>query len=261
MSNKSNEFDVPSLTPFSLDTFIIRTGLFAAVKRASNLFSGTLIDVGCGQMPYREFILAEGKVDRYIGLDLEHNDLYLTKPDVSWNGITIPLAENSVDCALTTEVLEHCSDPAGVLREIFKILRPGGVLFLTVPFLWPLHDVPHDHYRFTPYSLARHLEDAGFENVELQPLGGWDDSLAQMIGLYVRRRPMPRYVNALLSFLVWPVMYLYVRLQRKFCTGRIRAEWKEEFPERFMFTGVSGTAYKPKALESGKPGQDNGEIP
>ena len=53
--------------------------------------------------------------------------------------------------------------------------------------LWPLHDVPYDECRYTPFAIKRHLRNAGFEQFRLKPLGGWDASLAQMIGLWILR--------------------------------------------------------------------------
>ena len=95
---------------------------------------------------------APSRVEKYIGLDLKDN-IY-QKPDVEWDGRTIPLADNSIDCALAMEVLEHCPEPEVVLREALRVLKPGSSLFLTVPFVWPLHDVPHDEYRYTPFALS-----------------------------------------------------------------------------------------------------------
>ena len=117
----------------------------------------------------------------------------------------IPLADASIDSALCTEVLEHCPDPAAVLAEVHRILKPGGSLVLTLPFLWPLHEVPHDWCRYTPFALKSFLESTGFQVCELRPLGGYDRSLAQMLGLWVRRRPMNRWLRAGLTLLLYPI--------------------------------------------------------
>lgn len=240
-------FTNPRLSLGTLDIHLIRNALLARLKQAAPLFSGTLLDVGCGQMPYRDLILSYGRVERYIGLDLEHSDIYGNDHELTWDGVTIPLTDNSVDCAMATEVLEHCPDPEKVLGEICRKVKPGGVLFVTVPFLWPLHDVPYDQYRFTPFSLARHLQHAGFEEIQLHPLGGWDESLAQMIGLFVRRRPMPGSIRFLASLITLPLVYFMTRLQRGRSSLRGETATHQLFSGNPMFTGISGVARKSKA--------------
>jgi SAM-dependent methyltransferase len=142
--------------------------------------------------PYKEFILSSNqKISNYIGLDFAQGKYAdLKQPDLTWDGTTIPLDDASVDCAMATEVLEHCFNPSVVLQEIKRVLKPGGVFFFTTPFLWPIHDAPHDHYRYTPYALERLLTEAGFEDIRIEAMGGWNAALAQMIGLWLKRAPM-----------------------------------------------------------------------
>ena len=104
-------------------------------------------------MPYRSLLLARpSQASKYIGLDLQHNTY--VKPDLEWDGRTLPFQDGSIDCVLETEVLEHCPRPERVTDEAWRVLKPGGFLLFTVPFLWPLHSVPHDQYRYTPFALA-----------------------------------------------------------------------------------------------------------
>lgn len=169
----------------TLDAYVPRSALLQAVKSYMPLFSGKFLDVGCGQMPYRQMILKNSKVNEYIGLDLEASSVHDTSvADLHWNGKNIPLADSAVDCAMATEVLEHSFEPEATLKEICRVLKPGGKFFFTVPFLWPLHEVPYDAYRYTPFSLKMHLQNAGFKQFEIKSLGGWNASFAQMLGLW-----------------------------------------------------------------------------
>ncbi len=77
---------------------------------------------------------------------------------------------------------------------------------ITVPFLWPLHDVPYDEYRYTPFALRRLLEGAGFTDITVRPLGGWDASLAQLPGLWALRRPMPVWKRRIVKLLTQPLV-------------------------------------------------------
>jgi len=219
-------------TPESLDLCIVRSSIQRAIRECAPMLNGTLLDIGCGHMPYKSMLLSHpSKATKYIGLDLELAK-YGVRPDLVWNGECIPLPDGTIDCALATEVFEHCAQPEVVMNEIHRILKPNGMLFFTVPFLWPLHEVPHDEYRYTPFALERLLRNSCFAEITLKALGGWDASLAQMIGLWVRRRslsPVKRKLSSMVAALI-------VRTLQRSDVRPTR------FNESTMITGLSGTA-------------------
>jgi SAM-dependent methyltransferase len=222
--------------PINIDTFFIKSSIFNSLKIFLPDLTGYLLDVGCGQMPYKSLVTSPpSRVTRYIGLDLKGNSIHKNNPDITWKDGKIPLSDNAVDCAICTEVLEHCIDPDKVLMEIYRVLKPGGLLFFTVPFLWPLHEVPYDNYRYTPFSLEFHLKKSGFTQIELRSLGGWDASLAQMLGLWIRRRPMRKWLRICFSYLFWPFVLLLYKVDN---SDRV------SFKENSMFTGIAGSARK-----------------
>ncbi len=228
-----DEYVQPRLGPATLDIGGQRQSILRALVVRLADFEGTVLDIGCGYMPYRSLLLAPpSRAERYIGLDLPGTPY--GSPDLAWDGRSIPLAGNSINSALATEVLEHCTDPELLLREACRVLKPGGLVFFTGPFLWPLHDVPHDECRYTPFALARHLKTAGFGRVQIEALGGWDASLAQMIGLWVRRRPMSPRRRAILSRALTPIVRYFSAIDR---TPRA-------FGESCMITGLAGTGVK-----------------
>ena len=106
-----DKFLNPVLSIDSADTFVIRTALLNAITTSLPDLSGTLLDVGCGEMPYRELILEQSAVTRYIGLDIK-NPAYQKRrqPDLFWEGRTIPLDDHSVDSVIATELFEHLPD-------------------------------------------------------------------------------------------------------------------------------------------------------
>jgi SAM-dependent methyltransferase len=230
---KPQEFLSPRCTAGTVDIFHDRSAILRAVRRAIPLFEGTLLDIGCGYMPYKPLVLAEpSRVTKYIGMDFADGEYQ--KPNLAWNGREIPLEDGSVNCAMATEVFEHCPEPRQLMQECRRVLKPGGMLFFTVPFLWPLHDVPHDEYRFTPFAMRRLLEQAGFVDIELKAQGGWDASLGQMIGLWVRRRKMNLRLRSILSRVAVPLVRFLVMRDRP----------PESFDRNGMITGLSGTARK-----------------
>jgi SAM-dependent methyltransferase len=228
--------------PFSgLDVVALRRGILAALERTLPSFQGTLLDVGCGKMPYKKMLLSHPSgVTRHIGLDLATGRYALFGPfDLEWDGEHIPLSDNSVDCAIATEVLEQCPHPDIILREVHRVLKPAGTFFFTVPFLWPVHDPPYDQYRFTPFALDRELHAQGFVDIRLDPLGGWDASLSQMIALWVRRRPMNRWIRMLLTALTMPLVLLLLGIDRV-------PRRSIEYEKTVMITGIAGTCKKGK---------------
>jgi ubiquinone/menaquinone biosynthesis C-methylase UbiE len=225
----------------NIDRYIVRTSLLNAIKSNLHNLSGGLLDIGCGKMPYRELILKNSRVTKYTGLDIETALNYddQVRPDYTWNGVTMPFGDQQFDCALATEVLEHCPDPELVLKETARVLKPGGALLFTVPFLWPLHEVPHDEYRYTPFSIKRHLENSGFENVNISATGGWHASLAQLLGLWAKRSPMSKRKKKFFSFLLTPVIKKLLAADKDHVVN---------FKESQMITGLYGTATK-RSLE------------
>ncbi len=181
--------------------YIIRKSLLAAVTELKPKLKGKVLDLACGVMPYKEYLLSE-KVEDYIGIDLEpteyHHDV---KPDFYWNGVDIPLENSSVDFVLATEFLEHYFDTAAILKEIKRVLKPGGVFFFTVPGIWPLHETPYDYHRFTPFALEEHFKKSKFSLWEIKPLGGFHYHLALSFALWNDYRLPGKYKKIVKPFL------------------------------------------------------------
>jgi SAM-dependent methyltransferase len=229
----------------NIDTYYVRLSILRALRQALPDLSGTVLDCGCGISPYKPVLLSKpSAVTAYIGLDLKSEiklASYTQRPDLEWDGTTIPLPAESVGSAIATEVLEHCKDPTHILSELQRVLKPEGAVFLTVPFLWPLHNNPYDEYRYTPFALERHLREAGFERIRIGALGGWDAALAAMLGLWVIRRDMPELIRRVLSWAALPVYRMLIRVDRP----------PTDFSFPCMITGLWATAVKPSYKATG----------
>lgn len=148
-----------------------------AEKVVGATVEGRVLDVGCGTMPYRPVVEATGA--EHIGLDLEARAdgvRYLC----SATEMT-PVATNSHDSAICSEVLEHIADPAGALAEMSRVVRPGGRLVLTVPFLGRLHEEPHDYFRYTEHGLRSLLNEAGFRIDDIHITGSVGSLLGHQV--------------------------------------------------------------------------------
>jgi len=208
MSKKYDNFINIPFTIENLDSYFIRTSILNAINENLSYFKGKLLDFGCGKMPYKEYILEKSSISEYIGLDIENTLEYdkNIKPNYTWDGNKIPFENDSFNTIIATEVLEHCYNPIQTLKEIFKVLSKDGHLFITVPFLWTLHEVPHDEYRYTPFSLQKMLEGVGFKIIIIKSTGGWHASLAQMLGLWVRRSGLSKKKEKYMSKILKPII-------------------------------------------------------
>lgn len=145
--------------------------------------SGRLLDVGVGERPHGK--LFESKVARYIGLEYPPMADNLSPGiwtmlervsgiiDVWRDGGALPFREGSFDTLLSLEVLEHVPEPDKLVREFFRVLRPGGKLLVTVPFAAPLHQLPFDYQRYTEPGIRLLLERNGFVVDVLEPRGNF----------------------------------------------------------------------------------------
>lgn len=224
------------LSASTLDIYNVRSSILRALKEVLPYLKGELLDVGCGKMPYRSYVLSNSSVKKYVGIDLANALSYdkEIKPDIIWDGTSMPIDDETYDCSIATEVLEHVFSPLSLLKEIHRVLKKEGLFFFTVPFLWPLHEVPHDAYRYTPWALEKILKQVGFENIQIHALGGWHASLAQMLGLWVCRSDISSYKKKILSILLKPIIaYLLTKDYRP-----------SYFKENSMITGLYGTAIK-----------------
>ena len=173
------------------------------VPRLQSHAHGQFLDAGCGTQPFRSVV--EGQVDRYLAFDIEARvedvDFIGTVEDMS------AVADRSVDTVLCSEVLEHVPRPAVALGEFARILRPGGTLLLTVPFMARLHEEPHDYFRYTRHALRTLLDDAGFDAKEIVETGSLWSFLGHQVSLGVlgltwHLRPLRPVAVALNSWFV-----------------------------------------------------------
>jgi SAM-dependent methyltransferase len=161
--------------PYALARTALRQSL---LYLAPALPAGPMLDVGCGTMPYRDLF---PQAAPYEGLEI-NQERQANNPRVTYfyDGETIPIAANHFAAILCSEVLEHSFVPERLLSECHRVLRPGGALLLTIPFLWPEHEQPWDSQRFTHFGLRRRLEAAGFRVETMLKLNPGPPALLQL---------------------------------------------------------------------------------
>jgi SAM-dependent methyltransferase len=188
-----------------------------------NHASGRLLDLGCGKVPlyeaYRSFITdsicADWENTSHLSnhLDLE---IDLTK--------SLPFSDAEFNTIVLSDVLEHLPDPELLWREMSRVLCPGGKIIMNVPFMYWLHEQPHDYYRYTEFALRRFVDISQLRLVLLSPTGGAPEVMTDIFAKNALRAG--RAGRALSKFSQWVTMkFLNTALGRK-----ISDETKDSFP-------------------------------
>jgi SAM-dependent methyltransferase len=150
-------------------------------RRFCPRLAGRVLDIGCGRQPFRRFLSRDTE---YIGLEVNPE----LPADVFGDVCALPIASSSIDAAMCNEVLEHVADPLQALKEIHRVVRPGGFVFITVPQMWGLHYEPYDFFRYTNHGIAHLARSAGFDLVEVRRMGGLFSFFAvRCLDLFVTR--------------------------------------------------------------------------
>lgn len=141
---------------------------------------GKLLDLGCGKIPlymaYRDVVTQcicvdwENSLHKNEHLDFECD---LTKQ--------LLFEANEFDTIILSDVLEHIPEPEHLWKEMARVLSLNGKLLMNVPFLYWLHEQPHDYYRYTEFALRRFVEKAGLKIVTLRPIGGAVEVVADIL--------------------------------------------------------------------------------
>ena len=174
----------------------------ADLRECTPYFGGRVLDVGGGRRrgrftppPSARWVVAD------IGLG--------GRPDVAADLLALPFRDAAFDAVKATEVLEHVPDAARALDECRRVLRPGGHLIVTVPFMERLHGDPDDFARYTEAMWRRLLAGAGLKPVTITPQGGFFTHLAGLVRFMVGRAPAGlRHAG----YVAFPLLDLIARL-------------------------------------------------
>ncbi len=169
--------------------------IVADLKAVAPMTSGRLLDVGCGDKPYEAFF--RPYVTEYVGV--EHEATFAATnasrsqgaqrgPDVVYDGRTLPFGDGSFDTVMSVQVLEHTPDPQRLVDEMARVLAPDGIVILTAPFSFRLHEEPHDYFRYSPHGLKAMLLRAKLEVVDVRAQGGLFSVLAHKLNTFLAFR-------------------------------------------------------------------------
>lgn len=147
---------------YQIDKFVIQ------MARRHDKQEKKLLDIGAGNSPYKKYF----RNIQYSTQDIRQNKDNTIDVIGDINAGLPIVPDFSFDFILCTQVLEHLKEPKKAIAIFYRILRPGGRVFLTTNFFYQNHMAPHDYYRFTKYGLAYLGESCGFIVEHIKPQGG-----------------------------------------------------------------------------------------
>lgn len=132
---------------------------------------GALLDLGCGDVALLE--MYKPYVQNVFCADWPHTTHNISFVDFQMDtNKSFPIKDNQFDTILVTDVLEHISNPDNAWKEMTRILKPGGRIILSVPFMHLIHEEPYDFYRFTEFRLKLFCEENNLKILKLYAYGG-----------------------------------------------------------------------------------------
>jgi len=147
------------------------------IQNVAKYVKGKVLDVGAGECDrYSDFFNST----QYIKMDVKAGK----NIDIVGSVEKIPFDDESFDCVVCTQVFEHLKGPALGAQEIYRVLKTGGNLLLTVPQINELHEEPYDFFRYTKFGVMQIFEGAGFKLVEYSQRGGFFTTISQLTARY-----------------------------------------------------------------------------
>ena len=180
-------FRLRCLVDLQLGTIVVN------LRPALSQAFGSVLDVGAGQSPWRDWLPSTVS---YRGIDVGYAHEFGMDGDrqdiTYYDGKLMPFGDASFDCILCIEVLEHSEDPRLLISEIARVIKPRGIVLLTVPWSARLHHLPHDYHRFSRECLRMLFEQNGFDDIEIRERGNDIGAIANKLTVLTIRLLRPK---------------------------------------------------------------------
>ena len=158
----------------------------ADASRVGRDKSFRVLDAGAGIAPYRKYF----EHVTYETADFGEVDKEYSELDYTCRLEELPMADETYDLVLCTQVLEHVPEPLPVLREIRRVLKPGGQAWVSAPLFYEEHEAPYDFYRYTRYAWRRMAAEAGFSVESLEWLEGYYGTVSYQLMMACNGLPL-----------------------------------------------------------------------
>lgn len=181
--------------------YFARKGLAKNVADLAVNITGKTLDVGCGTKPYVHLYGS----NEYVGLEIDTpKNRENKKADFYYDGSNFPFDDKSFDSLVANEVFEHVFNPDNFLSETLRVLKPKGMILLTMPFVWDEHEQPYDFARYSSFGIKALLEKHGFEIIEQRKSTDDIRVIFQLLNTYIYKKTVTKngWINLLITLLM-----------------------------------------------------------
>ncbi len=170
------------------------------VKKYSHFINGKVLDIGAGEFSRYQNLF---RYIEYIKMDINDS----SNIDVVGSADDIPFPNNTFDSVICTQVFEHLKNPNTAAKEIYRVLKNGGHLLITVPQTNELHEEPNDFFRYTNFGISEIFREIGFRLIAYEQRGGFFTTISQLQIRYLIDR-LNLYQRAILG----RIFNIFIRL-------------------------------------------------
>lgn len=164
---------------YSVRRYFVDEFLFREVEQFTE--GSKILDMGGKKKNKRGYF----DIEKY-SLNVEYANLDIkTEPDYLCDLTKVPVEDNSFYGVILSEVLEHIPEPELVLREAKRVLKPGGIALICVPFMYHRHADPFDFWRFSDTCLNAMLTKTGFSDIKIEKQGLFFSVLVYMLKIWM----------------------------------------------------------------------------
>lgn len=178
-----------------------------------NMSGKKVLDIGSSIGSFKKsgkFSDGESNIDqakKYITMDIDPN----SGADIIGDAHELPFKDSEIDIIIANNVIEHFYNPTQAIAEMQRVLKKNGILYFTVPFLYPVHEAPHDYSRFTKYGLEVLFKS--FKDLEIHERGGMFSTTAHYF-FKISHTLDKVGLGKITRFAMYPILWLWVQADR-----------------------------------------------
>ena len=177
-------------------------------------FTGQLVlDIGSSigsfkkSMRFKNSLNSTDKTRSYVTLDINPN----AKAKIIGDAHQLPFPDNFFDIVIVNNIIEHCRNTQKAVFEFRRVLKDGGAIYYTIPFIYPIHEAPNDYVRYTEYGLRELFKD--FKDMTVYPRGGWFSTMTNFI-FQITHALDKILIGPIIRILLYIPLWIFVQLDR-----------------------------------------------